>query len=691
MTPLVVISLCYLLITVPLSIVVRRMEARAGEGPLMTDAAAPDPHRRRDRRHRSCTSTSATTRCSRASTSTSTTARWSASIGPSGSGKSTLLRCVNLLEQPTSGRIFVEGDEITDPDVDVDAIRSRIGMVFQQFNLFPHLTVLRNLTIAQQRVKKPQQGRGRRGRPAQPREGRPGREGGRLPGPPLRRPAAAGRDRPGAVDGPRHDAVRRADQRPGPRAGRRRARRHEGPRLGGHDDDGRHPRDGLRPRGRRQAGLHGRRRHRRGGRRRARCSTTRSTSAPTRSCPRCSEADPVAVGRPSPRCRPRHSRPGARRTVRGMPCDYCGEEFDPIATRWLCPHCHMKANCCDGAPLAVTRGVAPRRPRPARSLRACRRPSPAGTRTRTPPRRPASCAGGTAAGGPSTYAPEGGRGGRGLAGDGADHRGRPAARRLVVARARLHRRHGHRRLSIGTCCTPAGAARGPATDRCLQERMLARSSAAATFSFSDVCATRMLDVYADHLAAPGRRPARARRLLLARPPALARRDPGQADVRAAGAAGAPRTARSRGAPSRRGSSSSSARATWCCRWHRHRLGRAVLRRPAPRRALLLRRRAHRPRRAAPDDPRPGRPDRGRHDPLSLARPRRVVGDPGRFVVIQVDRGAFANQARIDPNQARLDLEGQRLPRASCSRSIASNSALKLPLPKPSEPCRSMNS
>ncbi|HET8961448.1 amino acid ABC transporter ATP-binding protein [Nocardioides sp.] len=75
-------------------------------------------------------------------------------IGPSGSGKSTLLRCVNLLEQPTSGRIFIEGDEITDPDVDVNAIRSRIGMVFQQFNLFPHLTVLRNLTIAQQRVKK---------------------------------------------------------------------------------------------------------------------------------------------------------------------------------------------------------------------------------------------------------------------------------------------------------------------------------------------------------------------------------------------------------------------------------------------------------------------------------------------------------------------------------------------------------
>ncbi len=75
-------------------------------------------------------------------------------IGPSGSGKSTLLRCVNLLEQPTSGDVFVEGIQITDPDVDVDKVRSRIGMVFQQFNLFPHLTVLRNLTIAQQRVKK---------------------------------------------------------------------------------------------------------------------------------------------------------------------------------------------------------------------------------------------------------------------------------------------------------------------------------------------------------------------------------------------------------------------------------------------------------------------------------------------------------------------------------------------------------
>ncbi|MFI7609648.1 amino acid ABC transporter ATP-binding protein [Nonomuraea terrae] len=73
-------------------------------------------------------------------------------IGPSGSGKSTLLRCVNLLEQPTRGKVFVQGVEVTDPDVDIDAVRRHIGMVFQQFNLFPHMTVLQNVMIAQQRV-----------------------------------------------------------------------------------------------------------------------------------------------------------------------------------------------------------------------------------------------------------------------------------------------------------------------------------------------------------------------------------------------------------------------------------------------------------------------------------------------------------------------------------------------------------
>jgi polar amino acid transport system ATP-binding protein len=73
-------------------------------------------------------------------------------IGASGSGKSTLLRCTNRLEEPTSGQVLIEGDDITDPDCDIDRVRRRIGMVFQQFNLFPHLTVRGNLTIAQRRV-----------------------------------------------------------------------------------------------------------------------------------------------------------------------------------------------------------------------------------------------------------------------------------------------------------------------------------------------------------------------------------------------------------------------------------------------------------------------------------------------------------------------------------------------------------
>ena len=73
-------------------------------------------------------------------------------IGPSGSGKSTLLRCINRLEEPSSGKVVIGDDEVTDPDVDIDAIRRRIGMVFQQFNLFPHLTVTENVTIAQRRV-----------------------------------------------------------------------------------------------------------------------------------------------------------------------------------------------------------------------------------------------------------------------------------------------------------------------------------------------------------------------------------------------------------------------------------------------------------------------------------------------------------------------------------------------------------
>ena len=75
-------------------------------------------------------------------------------IGPSGSGKSTLLRCVNMLEQPSDGTVVVLGQELTDIDCDIDRARTSIGMVFQSFNLFPHMTVLDNICVAQRKVLK---------------------------------------------------------------------------------------------------------------------------------------------------------------------------------------------------------------------------------------------------------------------------------------------------------------------------------------------------------------------------------------------------------------------------------------------------------------------------------------------------------------------------------------------------------
>ena len=69
-------------------------------------------------------------------------------IGPSGSGKSTFLRCLNLLEKPTGGGIYFDGDDLTDPKLDINQHRQKMGMVFQHFNLFPHMTILRNLTLA---------------------------------------------------------------------------------------------------------------------------------------------------------------------------------------------------------------------------------------------------------------------------------------------------------------------------------------------------------------------------------------------------------------------------------------------------------------------------------------------------------------------------------------------------------------
>lgn len=75
-------------------------------------------------------------------------------IGPSGSGKSTFLRCLNMLEEPTSGEIYIDDVQINAPKADINKIREKMGMVFQHFNLFPHLTVLENITIAPVKLKK---------------------------------------------------------------------------------------------------------------------------------------------------------------------------------------------------------------------------------------------------------------------------------------------------------------------------------------------------------------------------------------------------------------------------------------------------------------------------------------------------------------------------------------------------------
>lgn len=74
-------------------------------------------------------------------------------IGPSGSGKSTFLRCINRLETPTEGEILIEGESITDKNTNINHIREKMGMVFQQFNLFPHLNILENITLAPMKVK----------------------------------------------------------------------------------------------------------------------------------------------------------------------------------------------------------------------------------------------------------------------------------------------------------------------------------------------------------------------------------------------------------------------------------------------------------------------------------------------------------------------------------------------------------
>ena len=224
-------------------------------------------------------------------------------VGPSGSGKSTFLRCINHLEQVNAGRLYVDGDligyrERGDKLLEMsprDAAKQRrdIGMVFQHFNLFPHRTALENVIEAPIHVKGVKKERGGRAGQGSARAGRPGRQGRGVSRAAVGRPAAARGDRAGAGDGPQADAVRRAHLGAGSRAGRRGARGDEKACLRRHDDGGGHPRDGVRPRGRQRAGVHGRRRRRRERSTPRGARATRNTNGRRRFCPRCCSAAPT--------------------------------------------------------------------------------------------------------------------------------------------------------------------------------------------------------------------------------------------------------------------------------------------------------------------------------------------------------------------------------------------------------------
>ena len=118
-------------------------------------------------------------------------------IGASGSGKSTLLRCIDLLERVDDGVIELEGRDIADPRIDADAVRARMGIVFQAFNLFPHLSVLANVTLAPRKVHGVSREAAEAGGAGHARPGRPAGQGLGPPGRAVRGTAAAGGDRPG--------------------------------------------------------------------------------------------------------------------------------------------------------------------------------------------------------------------------------------------------------------------------------------------------------------------------------------------------------------------------------------------------------------------------------------------------------------------------------------------------------------
>ncbi len=176
-------------------------------------------------------------------------------IGPSGSGKSTLLRCIARLEPIQRGRILIDGvlasrgTEEDGPGADAAALRGLrhdVGMVFQSFNLFPHLTVLRERHPRAAPRPRAGAGRGRRPGDGAAAARRARRQARRLPGAALRRPAAARRDRPRARHAAAHHALRRGHLRARPRAGRRGAEDDARARRARHDHARRDPRDGLR-------------------------------------------------------------------------------------------------------------------------------------------------------------------------------------------------------------------------------------------------------------------------------------------------------------------------------------------------------------------------------------------------------------------------------------------------------------
>ena len=131
--------------------------------------------------------------------------------GPSGSGKSTLIRCVNGLEAHESGRIFVDGIELTRDLRNIHEVRREVGMVFQQFNLFPHLTILENCTLAPIHVLKLPRAEAKQIAMHYLGKVQDSGAGGQISRPIVRRPAAARRHRAGALHEPEDHAVRRAD------------------------------------------------------------------------------------------------------------------------------------------------------------------------------------------------------------------------------------------------------------------------------------------------------------------------------------------------------------------------------------------------------------------------------------------------------------------------------------------------